>query len=357
MYSFILSIVLIICKIDAFQDFFIEKNEIVFRKTNSSINIRGISWFGFETDLRVVEGLHKHTMDYYLKFLNTYDFNVLRIPFSSQLLLYEPTAIPDQKNIKADSSLRNLKCIDILHTLIKKCHSYGIAVILDFHVLRIRHSHPLWYLPYDDKYSPDHFWKTWEFVIETFQNYSNILGIELINEPHGNATIGDGNRFTDIEILIKEFLDKFPNSPLLFVNGVSWGKDYQGFQNTNLFINGTSSKIVISPHLYGPTLGNLSSYSIDYLNFYYEKLFAFLVPYYPVVITEWGFNPNTDMIWVDSFIQSMKWYGISNACFWMLNPYGKDIHGLLQPDWETVDMIRIKKIKELSPSPTNFTFT
>jgi hypothetical protein len=45
-------------------------------------HVKGINWFGFETDTRVLHGLDVHDADFYLDMLRENGFNLLRIPIS-----------------------------------------------------------------------------------------------------------------------------------------------------------------------------------------------------------------------------------------------------------------------------------
>lgn len=315
------------------------------------VHIRGINWYGFETDLRVIEGLWVHPMDWYLDVLEQYQFNALRVPVSEQLILYEPTAIPAPENIKTDPELANLKSIEILDRLFDKCRSRGIAILLDVHVLKIRRMHPLWYLQGDPKYTEGTLFRTWEILLDRFGNYSNLMGIELINEPHDSATFGTGNLTTDVDGVMVRFLQNFTGTPLIFMDGVFWGKD---FRNVSLDIL-DPSRVVFSPHFYGPTLAPLPDYSMEYIRWYYDKFIGFLIGKRPIVITEWGFNPGTDITWVKNFITYLKSNNITNSFFWSLNPDGKDIKGLLK-NWTFVEPFRYAAILELCPEPTVFSF-
>lgn len=337
------------------QRFKVLGDQIYFNDTTTQI--RGISWFGFETELRVVEGLWANPMTYYLDILQAHQFNVLRIPFSEQLILYEPTAIPAQMNVKGDPVLKNKSCRSILTMLIRECAKRGIAVLLDLHVLKLRVGHPLWYLPKNANYSEAAFMETWEEVLTRFGQYPNLLGIELINEPHDGATFGTGDPSTDVDQLASRFLERFagPDAPLVFLNGIWWGKDFRGVANNTVIMS--SNRVVFAPHFYGPTLAPLPTYSSTYMQWYYKKLLGDIMGTHPIVITEWGFNPGKDMEWVEGFIQTMELYNITNNIFWALNPSGKDIRGLLQPDWNgSVDPARMTIIEKLSPLPTVFRF-
>jgi endoglucanase len=335
----------LICNV--YSNFTIQTNQIYYK--DEPVSIRGINWYGFETEMRVIEGLGQNTMDWYIDLLKQLNFNAIRIPFSVQLLYYEPTAIPARNNTKKDPSLYNLRSSKILEILVRKCQDNGIAVLLDCHVLKIKQPHPLWYIQNDTKYSEEILFKNWGNIITKFENYSNIIGIELINEPHDIATFGSGNVSTDVDSMVRRFLDTFPDTPLVFIDGVGWGREFRNITNLD------PKRIVYAPHLYGPTLAPLFSYSIEYMTWYFNLIFGFLISKHPIVITEWGINPKTDMDWVVSFILYMRINNITNAFFWSLNPLGKDIQGLLD-DWNTIDTTRYNFIKQLTPNPTNFTF-
>lgn len=314
--------------------------------------LRGISWYGFETDMRVIEGLRFHSMDYYLDILQEYQFNGLRIPISEQLVLYEPSCIPDKRNVMADLTMKGKKCIDILDVLFEKCMNRGIAILLDLHVLKIRQPHPLWYLRGNPKYTEETLFRTWGILLDKFWRYDNFLGIEIINEPHDNASFGKGDIDTDVDWMISRFLKNYTYTPLVFLDGVWWGKDFRNVSTDIL----DATRVVFSPHFYGPTLAPLPSYTPKYLAWYYDKLLGHLInENRPIVITEWGFNPTTDMAWVTNFIDYLLDKNLRNSFFWSLNPTGKDIQGLLN-NWTTIDPIRFMQIEKLCPTPTIFHF-
>jgi endoglucanase len=293
-------------------------------------------------------------MDFYLDILTKHEFNALRIPISEQLVLYEPTAIPAKNNVKGDVKIlkSRMKCMDILELLFQKSQDRGIAILLDMHVLKIRQAHPLWYLRGNRQYTEDTLFKSWEILLHRFGNYSNLLGIEIINEPHDNATFGPGDVNTSVDLMVQRFMQTYPRTPLIFIDGIWWGKDFRNISTECL----DPSRTVFAPHFYGPTLAPLPSYSHEYLAWYYNRLIGNILGKQPIVITEWGFNPKTDAVWVENFVEIMRSMNLTNSFFWSLNPMGKDIQGLLV-NWTHIDPIRFEKIVQFCPTPTKFSFT
>jgi endoglucanase len=50
------------------------------------INIKGVSWFGYETNFRLMHGLWKHDVKFFIDILKTNEFNAIRLPISIDLM-------------------------------------------------------------------------------------------------------------------------------------------------------------------------------------------------------------------------------------------------------------------------------
>ena len=51
-----------------------------------SIKLKGVSWFGFETNTNVVHGLWSKTWSFILDFLSSNKFNIIRVSFHTPFL-------------------------------------------------------------------------------------------------------------------------------------------------------------------------------------------------------------------------------------------------------------------------------
>jgi endoglucanase len=299
----------------------------------------------------VVEGLWQYPIDHYLDIIETNGFNALRIPFSVDMMYYKNTTIPDPNLVQGDPSLYNMTSLEIMDMIVHKCGERGIVVLLDCHRTSMSSPSPRWYIPGNRYFTEEIFMENWRRVLDHFSVYPNLLGVEIYNEPHGDATMAEFSR------MIVRLLDSRPNDgTLFFVDGVEWGHDLRDLRNDNPLIN--YQQIIYTPHIYGPTLTPLLNYTQEYVNYLYHDFFGFLQEEInaSLCITEWGYNDNlsSDRIWAQFFVKYLISNNIHNNFFWVLNPNGRDIKGLLKPDWITVDKTKMKTIQQLAPNPTFF---
>ena len=68
------------------------------------------------------------------------------------------------------------------------CHTFiQILVLLDSHRLDLQSIAPLWY---NSQYSEARHLAAWNVVLDTMNGKWNIIGVDLKNEPHGEASWG-----------------------------------------------------------------------------------------------------------------------------------------------------------------------
>jgi endoglucanase len=78
-------------------------------------NVKGISWFGFETGDYVVHGLWAVDYKFMIDFLAANNFNAVRLPFCLDMVLNNPNTntisyyCPNNQNCNSD--LKNLKSL------------------------------------------------------------------------------------------------------------------------------------------------------------------------------------------------------------------------------------------------------
>lgn len=335
---------------------------------NSPIQLRGINWYGLETNNMVMEGLWAQSIDSYLDYFTNNSFNALRIPFSVDLIMFHRNEIPRQDLVSADPEIYNKTSIEILDLLFEKTKQRGLGILLDCHRISMRNPVPLWYMPNNKYFTDMVFYQSWMFMIDRYANQSNLIGIEIYNEPHDNATMGTNDYYTDVSIMYQNILYLIMGKYninidfLIFLDGINWGKDFRGLTDINPFLySPLLSQIVYSPHIYGPTLTALSNFTIDYVTSLYNTYFGFLKIKWnlPICITEWGINTNNkeDLAWVDLFIEYLTNNNMTDNFFWALNPEGKDIKGLVADDWKTTNLYKFGLIERLVPTPTKFIFT
>jgi endoglucanase len=326
------------------------------------ISIKGINWFGFETKERCLEGLFANPISFYLENLSRLKFNALRIPVSIELVLYDTVSLPVWQ-VFAEPEAYFKTPLEVLDIVMEKAKQYHMLILLDIHRLHYGVSSPLWYVPNDTKYSSKSIINCITFLAKRYNNYSNLLGFDIFNEPHYMANYGSNNSATDWRLFIQNcttiIFTKFPEPKfVLFVNGIDWGKNLSQYASFPPNISSLHSKrIVLSPHEYGPDLTWFSSLTRQVLYPLWNSLFGYLknYPQYFICIGEWGsrFDDQKDLFWLYLFRDYMMENNMTNNFFWALNPYSKDVGGFMS-SWYTWDQNKINFLEILQPHPSQF---
>lgn len=339
-------------------------NNEIYSDDGSIINLRGMSWFGFETQDFVVNGLWQHSMDWYLDVLTQHKVNALRIPFSAEWIHFNYDIHPDNGIISSDPALQGKSSIEILDILFQKTQQRGIVILLDLHRLHKEYISELWYSPYDDTYTTDVFFQTWFTILDRYQHYPNLLGIDLLNEPHGRATFGSGNLDTDwklfVESAIPTIAQRYSQHKLLFfVEGIDWGHSLYNYRSTPISLkpHELMKQLVFSPHIYGKSVVPSTDIHIDSLHHQWNNDFGFLIAWNKTIVTgEWGGRVDIDREWMTIFADYLKHNKMTNNFFWSLGPNSGDVAGFLLDDWTSIDTFKLSLINDIQSNPTFFIF-
>lgn len=338
----------------------IENGEI--QRNGDPFEIRGISWFGFETEAFVTHGLYSHSMDFYFDKLDQVGINALRIPFSAEWIFYNLNTYPNNGMIAADPSLQGKKCIEILDTLFDKAEDRGIAIMLDLHRLHKEYISELWYSPTDGQYPSNVFIEVWKTMLDRYKDRPNLMAVDLLNEPHGRATWGSGNPSTDwamfVEYAVTELSSSYPNHHwLYFVEGINWGHDLQDYNRHPLQLSEELQKrVIFSPHVYGSSVVPGTSNDPGVLYPHWDWTFGFLKSQHDktVVVGEWGGRTDLDANWMNILVQYLSGKGMNSNFFWSLMPNSGDVKGLLLDDYTTLDNFKVGVIQQLTPNAKKF---
>jgi len=326
------------------------------------VSLRGTSWFGFETPDFVVNGLWVHDIDFYFQLLKNMGVNALRVPFSSEWILFNFDQYTDQNMITATPSLNHLKSIEILDRFFDKAEEYGMMILLDLHRLHKEYISELWYSPTDNIYTTDTFFQTWTIMLDRYLNRTNLMGIDLLNEPHGRATYGNGDPTTDwklfVEYMVPKIIDQYPSRQfLIFVEGINWGHTFADYRTRPINLQPKyMQQIVFSPHVYG--LSVVPSTSLDAPTLYsqWDYDYGFLANNYDKVVIpgEWGGKTSIDSQWMTIFSNYLLERPIHSNFFWSLGPNSGDVAGLLYDDWTNIDPFKLNLLRKMVPNPTTF---
>lgn len=276
---------------------------------NSSI-IRGISFYGHETELGKFTCSWQHPTEYYLEKLQSMGFNSLRIPFSYQYI-----------------QNGDFSSLDHFFNIVG---NYNMTVVLDFHRINNHAQSPV---P-TDGISQEQFWDAWVSIANRYKDHKELVALELFNE-YQQSDAQYWNDFMKKTILHIE--ERIPQRFEYICNGHSWGGSLAGMTLEDLPIK---DRVKYSIHKYifsNPSVP--SNWDISFGS-YPEK----------VQVTEWGFRTPDEgedqTWWGHMFIDYLKKRDIRNTYFWTV-ANSQDTKSLFLDDCQTVNWEKLKIIQTL----------
>eukprot|EP01133_Synstelium_polycarpum_P007239 gene7239-8416_t len=344
------------------------------------LQVQGITWFGLETENNSPGGLQQRSVESLLDTLVAQKFNVLRIPFSVEMLLNQrfPTAI----NYGINPGLQGKDAVGVLEYIVAACANRGILVCLEQH--RFNNADYISGLWYEGPYTEQVSINTWISLVTRLKTYWNIWALDIKNEPHGLASWGSGDLSTDWDaafvrmsnaigaacpwfngVYMVQGIEDNKNAACSYEVGNWWGGN---LSPANCFpITGLvqPNRLVYSPHafcssVYDQPYFNVGNYPSNMAEIW-DQHFGFLATTRnrPVVLGEWGCrnNNNKNAIWMDTFTKYLNARGIVNHIYFGLNPDSLDTDSILNADWNSINTNTMTKLAQIGVVPTRITRT
>ena len=379
----------------------------------NEVRIAGINWYGAETPDYIVHGLWAQDYHTVLNNIKILGFNVIRIPFSNQLVESNPvpTNYSNYVNGPVNQALAGQTALTDLDTIIAYAGSIGLRVILDNHRSEAGETNEASGLWYTSAYPQANWIADWQTMATrysaskfTFNGNPTVIGMDLRNEPHlsgtgattGSCWTGDtatsgcpttltAQNWPVAATLAGNAILAVNSKLLIFVEGNDCYSGVCGWQGGNLIgvanypvkLN-VANQLVYSAHDYGPNLyqqpwfnGSTTSASLDATwNKYWGYISADGIA--PVWLGEFGTdNSNSDIEsnaagsqgqWFESLVGYLQNNPTINWTYWALN--GEDTYGLLDGSYDNTPPSSLKEslLESIqfplggSPSPS-FTLT
>ncbi|HEY9656244.1 MAG TPA: cellulase family glycosylhydrolase [Crinalium sp.] len=335
-----------------------------------AVLLRGVNWFGIETETQAPHGLHLRDYKEMLAQIKGLGYNVIRLPYAVQSLRATTISGVDF-NLGSNRDLQGKTPLEVMDLVIQEAQRQGLMILLDSHRLNNQRIPELWY---GDGFTEADWLDTWKLLAARYKNQPNVIGADLKNEPHGRASWGTNDEATDWRLAAERagnaVLAIAPHW-LIVVEGVE--KNVPGqrlpahWQGGNLEGAGrypvrlkTARKLVYSPHEYGAGVYNQPWFSEatfpKNLLDRWEVGFHYLASRNtaPILIGEFGGRQvdtsSKEGIWqrqLVNFIQQKK----LSFTYWSWNPNSSDTGGILQDDWRTVDPAKQALLGQLLPVP------
>lgn len=332
----------------------------IFNDNGEEARLKGSSWYGWETVDKVANGLWSHPMDFYVKLLDSIDVNIIRVPVCSELVLYRPNDYPFSGMIAGAPEMKGKTSMETLDMFFDQTEELGVGVMLDLHRLNDQYISELWYDPNNNKFTSETFLKTWFTLLDRYKDRSNLIAIDLLNEPHGRATWGTNDPSTDWRLFAEDAIAKiharYPDKTwLIFVEGIDWGKNLEKVAQSPIRAPNAQvqKRIVYSPHNYGKSVvTNLDIHDTEALHRDWNQKFGYLRDKgYTLIAGEWGGQTDIDADWMNEWSKYMISKGMRNNFLWALNPSSSDVKGLLTDDWTNLDTFKVELMHRIQPYP------
>jgi endoglucanase len=360
--------------------------------SGTEVRIAGINWYGAETPDYLVHGLWAQDYHTVLNNIKSLGYNVIRIPFSNQLVESNPvpTNYSNYVNGPVNQALVGQTALQDLDTIIAYAGSIGLRVILDNHRSEAGETNEANGLWYTSAYPQSNWIADWQTMARrysastfTFNGNPTVIGMDLRNEPHlsgtgsttGSCWTGDTatngcptslttqNWPVAAEAAGNAILAINPKL-LIFVEGNDCYSGVCGWQGGNLIGVATNpvtlrvaDQLVYSAHDYGPNLFQQSWFNSSTtpasLDAVWNKYWGYISVdgTAPVWLGEFGTdNTSTDIEnstagsqgqWFESLVGYLQNNPSINWTYWALN--GEDTYGLLDGSYDDTPPSSLKQ--------------
>ena len=352
-----------------------------------TVRIAGVNWYGFETSDYIVHGLWAQDYKTILNTIKSLGYNVIRIPFSNQMVETNPVPTNFTSNANgqpANTVLVGQTALADLDTIVAYAGSIGLRVILDNHRSEAGNSNEANGLWYTSAYPQSNWIADWKTMATrysasrfTFNGNPTVIGMDLRNEPHliangysGACWTGDtetNGSYTGCPASLTS--QNWPVAAeaagnailainpklLIFVEGNDCYNGTCGWQGGNLMgvashpvVVNVANQLAYSAHDYGPSLyqqpwfnSGTTQSSLDAI---WNKYWGYISSdgTAPVWLGEFGTDNNIGDIesaapgsqgqWFESLIAYLQANPSIDWTYWALN--GEDSYGLLDNNYD-----------------------
>lgn len=266
--------------------------------------IRGINWFGLETEYYGLMCTWQNPIDWHLEKIDHLGFNYIRLPFSVEYVQRGEWS-------QMDSFFHHVQ------------NHESIKVVLDCHRLHSTHQSSK---PYDNFYSFDVFLDSWRIILDRYQNVNNLESVDIFNEYQSENYV-EWNSIARQTLTYIEY--HFPERFHYMVGGTNWGGNLHYVSVEDLPF---SKRVSYSIHKY---------WFSDTEQDYEEKWnYSFADVNLPLInVGEWGYKSTSlkETEWAESFVDFLIKKNLRDTFFWTYSYNSGDTAGVLLEDCTTVD--------------------
>lgn len=151
--------------------------------TGSRVKLAGVNWYGAQCQEYVPDGLHVNHVRDISRNIREAGFNVVRLQWSNEIVAKNP--LVEEMYVAANPQMKGLRALDVYTAVVQALEQEGVFVIIDNHMsdadwcCNIDDQNGLWY---NSRYSEEVFFQHWEYMVQRYINFANVIGAELRNE-------------------------------------------------------------------------------------------------------------------------------------------------------------------------------
>jgi len=158
------------------------------------VRFSGVNWHGLDSENRIMHGLwgqanpaNVWTIERHLDAMKSAGFNLIRLPFSSDIFAPGVKANPAAIDPTQNGDLINLTCLQIVDRLVASAGQRGIRIILDYHRSTggAASESGRWY---DSTHSEASWIANWKTLAGRYASNPTVVGVDLFNEVHAGVT-------------------------------------------------------------------------------------------------------------------------------------------------------------------------
>uniref|UniRef100_A0A914VWP2 Protein kinase domain-containing protein n=1 Tax=Plectus sambesii TaxID=2011161 RepID=A0A914VWP2_9BILA len=341
--------------------------------------LKGINYFGFESEEFMPYGLSSQSLDFLLAFIRENNFNAVRLWFSIEMIQKNPkTKVDCAKN----EDLCKLKALELMEAVVDRCAERGVLVVLSCTQLAAGSDYNkpngLWYDDGIPTYTEEKVLEAWDVLMNLVKKKWNLLALDVLDQPRYTVSWGTSNTDTDFNQYTERFVKHISSkhaefTGFFFVEGIDkndafQGEDLMGVRDSPISTGNMEydKRIIYSPHSFGPDVYNKTYFNVS--NFpknmpsYWEKFYGYITTSKdnPVIIGSWGgkYQEGTsDETWHNAFITWLQEKCLTNQFYYGLNepndtPFGEPLLG----DAAIPNRRKLDLLNKLQPHPTRLRY-
>ncbi len=338
-------------------------------KNGVAIKLKGVNWFGFETLNHVAGGLYARSYKDIIQQMKQIGFNAVRVPFCPPTL--NGVSVTSGVDYNKNPDLVGKNSLEMMDKVIDELNNQQMYILLDHHLIECNGIHQLWYT---SSYPESQWIDNLKKITTRYKSKEYLLGIDLKNEPWGEASWGTGDLSRDWNLAAEragKAVLEGNNNILIFVEGVAtsnttcsagfsswWGGNLAPAKCKPISTSAIpADKMVYSPHVYGPDVW-FQDYFKDStfpnnMPAIWDAHFGFLAANYTVIPSEFGGKFGADNGYpqditlqnkLASYFNSKR---ICNSFYWAWNPSKGEsaIGGIVGEDWSTIQQNKVDFLK------------